>query len=285
MQFIFDNCDIIIQGTEDFSLSDTLDCGQCFRWYSLDSNTYTGVVAKKHLTIIEKDNRIILKNTSKTDFENLWKNYFDLGTDYTTIKKSFDSNEILLQSTHFAPGIRVLRQEGWEALCSFIISQNNNLKRIKGIVKALCEKFGEKLPCGEYAFPSPLALANSTIEEIQTTKCGFRAKYIYDAACKVATKEINLKNLYTAPIEEARTTLQQIKGVGPKVAECALLYGFARMECFPQDVWIKRAMKILFPNGLPQCANNHLGIAQQFIFHYARTCPEALGLDKKLKVN
>lgn len=285
MQFIFENCDIIIQGTEDFSLSDTLDCGQCFRWYSLDSNTYTGVVAKKHLTIIENENRIILKNTSKADFENLWKNYFDLETDYTTIKKSFDSNKILLQSTQFAPGIRVLRQEGWEALCSFIISQNNNLKRIKGIVKALCEKYGEKLPCGEYAFPTPLELANSSIEEIQTTKCGFRAKYIYDAACKVAAGEISLDDLYTAPIDEARTTLQLIKGVGPKVAECALLYGFARMECFPQDVWIKRAMKILFPDGLPQCANTHLGIAQQFIFHYARTCPEALGLDKKLKVN
>ena len=156
-----------------------------------------------------------------------------------------------------------------------LISQNNNIPRIKGIVSRLCEHFGEKIP-GGFAFPAPEVLANCTVEDLAPLRSGFRAKYILNAAQKVAQGIIILDAMKTMPLEEVRQQLMTIQGVGPKVAECAALYGLHRLEAFPMDVWMKRAMAILFPNKTAADFGRYAGIAQQYIFHYARTCKTAI---------
>lgn len=271
MDYIFEDNKIIINSTKDFSLKDTLDCGQCFRWDINEDGIFHGVAFSKSLDIEQNEDKIILHNTTKEDFENLWANYFDLKTDYNTIKNEFSKDETLKKAVQYAPGIRVLRQDGWEALLSFIISQNNNVKRIKGIIRTMCERYGKPLGNGDYDFPTAEVLANLTVEEIFELKCGFRAKYISDCAKKVASGEVNISEIYTMETDLAKEKLITIKGVGDKVSDCALLYGFSKMDCFPKDVWIKRAMANLFPEGLPECAKANAGIAQQYIFHYART--------------
>ena len=171
-------------------------------------------------------------------------------------------------------GIRILKQEPWEALCSFIISQNNNIPRITGIIDRLCSTWGEKNEKGEYSFPSYEILAGLTVEDLAPLKAGFRSKYILDAAQKLKNKEIDLNKIYSATMDEAREELMKIKGVGKKVADCTLLYGFGRMEAFPVDVWVKRIVEELYPDGLPECIKGNEGIAQQYLFHWRRNSKE-----------
>ena len=175
----------------------------------------------------------------------------------------------------YAPGIRVLRQEPWEALCTFIISQNNNIPRIKGIVERFCEAFGHPISEGEYAFPTPQSICDKTPEQLSYLRAGFRAKYLIDAAQKVFSGELVLEELYTLPIEEARQKLQTIKGVGPKVCDCVLLYGLHRVDAFPVDVWMKRVLERFYPRGIPDCLLGTQGIAQQYLFHYIRHLEQA----------
>ena len=159
-------------------------------------------------------------------------------------------------------------------MCSFIISQNNNIPRIKGIIERLCTFFGEDLGGGDFSFPSAERLAVLSEQDLAPIRSGFRAKYILDAARRVASGETELEKVAAMPIDEARAELQKIKGVGPKVAECALLYGFGRAEAFPVDVWVKRIMQELYPEGLPACTENVEGIAQQYLFHWRRNISE-----------
>ena len=163
----------------------------------------------------------------------------------------------------------MLNQEPWETLCSFIISQNNNIKRIKGIISRLCENFGENKG-GFYTFPTAEKIAALTLEDLSVLRSGFRAKYILDAAKKVSSGEVELKKLKDAPTDGARDELMKITGVGPKVADCVLLFGLEHADAFPKDVWIKRAMQVLFDGELPECAKPYAGITQQYIFLYAR---------------
>ena len=252
---------------EGFSLADTLNCGQCFRWVAAEDGFFEGVVEGKFCRVRQIDDKIEFYSDAD---ERFWRDYFDMGTSYAEVRAQLCNDKTLAEAASFAPGIRVLKQHPWEALCSFIISQNNNIKRICGIVERLCESFGERLPCGRYSFPAPEKLAGLSAYDLAPLRSGFRAGYILDAAQKISSGEIVLCDISLMPLEQARAELQRIKGVGPKVAECALLYGFGRGECFPMDVWMKRAMKELFPEGLPQCAVEHAGIAQQYIFNYAR---------------
>jgi len=266
-------------GEAGFSLRDTLECGQCFRFIRDGDGVYTGVVRGIVVQVEQrfKPDRILFYNTTPEEFHAYLVPYFDLERDYAAIKKELAADPVMKKAVSYAPGIRVLQQEGWEALCSFIISQNNNVKRIQGIVSRLCEGFGEPIgDTGYKAFPTSQRLAGCTLTDLEALRCGFRAKYLLDAARKVAEGRLTIEDLYTLPMEEARLSLRQIHGVGPKVAECALLYGFQRMEGFPVDVWIGRAMDTLFPEGLPECAKPYAGIAQQYIFHYVRTNKEAL---------
>lgn len=269
---------ILIEKTEEFDLLQTLDCGQSFRWEPLahNKNRIGGIAFNRYLELEAQNNHIVFCNTTEEDFLHIWAPYFDLELDYKSIKEALSKlDPILSQAAQYAPGIRILQQDPWEALCCFIISQNNNIARIKGIVYRLCEQFGEKI-AGGYAFPTPDKLAVCTVEDLQPIRSGFRAKYILSAAQKVADGCMQLEEMKTMPLEQVREQLMTIQGVGPKVAECAALYGLHRLEAFPMDVWMKRAMAALFPTKTATDFGNYAGIAQQYIFHYARTCKTAI---------
>ncbi len=262
MQYETKRNDIILR-QPDFDLDETLDCGQAFRWTKTDEKTYSGFFINRHLEISDiGDSTFVLKNTSENEFLDIWADYFDLKTDYGAMKKRFSQDRILSQACKFAGGIRLLRQDTWETLCSFIISQNNNIPRIKGIIARLCEKYN--------GFPTAQMLASETEESLGYLRSGFRAKYIVDAARKVADGAIDPQKLKLMDYEQAKKKLMEIKGVGPKVADCVLLFGMYRTEAFPVDVWIKRVMKSFFPDGLPECTLGYEGIAQQYLFHYVR---------------
>lgn len=261
---------IILPISSAFDPDETLDCGQAFRWERQTDGSFSGVAGKKFCHISPLDGILLLQNVSLEEYNLFWRRYFDMDRDYSAIREAFCSDPTLARAVAFAPGIRILRQEPWEALCSFIISQNNNIPRIKGILARLCSGWGADLGNGWYAFPDAEVLAVLSPEDLSPLRAGFRARYLIDAAQKVASGEVDLEALAKLPLDEARASLRRIKGVGPKVAECTLLYGCGRVECFPVDVWIARAMETLFPDGLPDCAKPWAGIAQQFIFHYIR---------------
>lgn len=257
--------------TSDIDIAKTLDCGQAFR-FSEDGGVWRGVAMGRALSLTQEGNKITLFDVKEEEFNSLWRGYFDLDRDYEMIKSSVSSNEILKKATDFSDGIHILRQEPWEAVCSFIISANNNIPRIKGIISRLCENFGFKITDGLFTFPSAERIAALTLDDLAVIKSGFRAKYILDAAQKFSSNQIDVEALYTLPIDEARNTLMTIKGIGPKVADCALLFGWGRVECFPVDVWIRRAMNHFFgENGLPSEAVEYAGIVQQYLFYWART--------------
>lgn len=277
MNIEFINNNVVLSNVKSFDLNQTLDCGQCFRWEKekSEATVYHGVAYGKALTISQCNSTITLHNCSKEDFENIWSKYFDLNTDYCQIRKELSQlNPVLEEAQQYAPGIRILKQEPWEALCSFIISQNNNIPRIKGIINRLCENYGEKITDNNYSFPSAKVMAQFTAEDLAPLKSGFRAKYIIDAAQKVASKEIDLEFISNLPTADAQKELMKIKGVGPKVADCTMLYGMGKKECFPLDVWMKRAMEVLFPDLTPAHFGANAGIAQQYIFHYSRMHPQ-----------
>lgn len=266
----FKNNNAYITLNDPIELKYTLDCGQAFRWQPKNERVWQGIAFGKYLELEKlSEQEIVLYNTDKEDFENIWRDYFDLERDYNKIITEISSNDVLKTAAGYGRGIRILNQEPWETLCSFIISQNNNIKRIKGIIAKLCEGFGEKID-GGYAFPTAQRLAELSVEELAGIRAGFRAKYIIDAAKKVAAGEVNLSTLKNLPEDEARAELMKIKGVGPKVADCALLFSHKHISAFPKDVWIKRAMQQLFSGELPEVAKPYAGIVQQYIFYYAR---------------
>ena len=266
----FKNNNIYITGIANFDLPHTLDCGQAFRWEEKENGIWKGVAFNKYLELEKLSNgTVILYNTTEEDFKNIWTEYFDLNRNYTEIITAISGNEILKNAALYGSGIRVLNQEPWETLCSFIISQNNNIKRIKGIIERLCENFGEDMG-GYFSFPTAEKIASLTLDDLAVLRSGFRAKYILDAANKVTNNEIDLYNLKNFTVDDARNELMKIKGVGPKVADCALLFSHRHIEAFPKDVWIKRAMEVLFGGELPKEAIPFAGIVQQYIFFYAR---------------
>lgn len=230
------------------------------------------------MTVSLCDNRLTFYDCAKEEFHKIWRHYFDLERDYKTIDQMCQGNPTLQKISASGRGIRVLNQDPFETLCSFILSQNNNIKRIKGIVKRFCEQFGEPLGGGFYAFPKPEALKGISAEDLAPLRAGFRAKYLMDAAKKVNCGAIDFKKIQRMPIEKAAEALMQIYGVGQKVADCTLLFGLGFAEAFPKDVWIKRAMPKLLPQGLPKDLVPLGGIIQQYIFNYART--NELNLDE-----
>lgn len=268
--------DIFIEKNREFDLKQTLECGQCFRFTLSGDNKYSGVAMGKPVVIEENCEGILFKNVSEDDFKNIWYDYFDLGLDYAQVKRELHDNYNGLSDViEYSPGIRILKQDSWEALCSFIISQNNNIPRIMGIVERLCTLCGEQIGEGVYDFPKAEVLAVMTVEDLAPIRSGFRAKYIIDAAQKVANGEVDLEKIKQMDIENARAELMKITGVGPKVAECTLLYGMHRLDAFPVDVWMKRAMQTMFEGVSPSVFGRYAGIAQQYIFHYARQRAES----------
>ena len=243
---------LVIQNVSDLDLVQTLDCGQSFRWTQIADHSFAGVAFGRAVTVTLDGTNLRIENAPESD-RALWEDYFDLSLDY---------------------GGRILRQEPYEALCTFIISQNNNIKRIKGIVQRLCESFGEPLAGGYFTFPTAETMSLLSVEDLAPLRAGFRARYLIDAAQKVSAGEIDWELCRTGDYEQARRELMKITGVGVKVADCTLLFGLHRVEAFPLDVWMKRAMERLFPDMTPADFGSYAGIAQQYIFHFSRMHPE-----------
>ena len=262
-----------ILNLENFNFSDIFGCGQCFRFNQIGEGEFEGVAHGKYLAVSQSDNKIIF-NTSSEDFDNIWRNFFDIDRDYKKIFTELRQDETLKLASDFCPGIRILKQEPFECLISFIISQNNNIPRIKKIIESLCENFGEKIDHNEkiyFTFPKAEKIANLSLKDLEPIRAGFRAKYILDAAKKVASGEIDLDSVYHMSAKEGETYLSQIKGVGAKVSSCVLLFSYNKLEAFPMDVWIKRVLAKYYGDiDYMQLFGQYAGIANAYLFYYER---------------
>jgi len=268
------NDGIILKDVNCLDIEISVFCGQAFRWKKNEKGFLVGTVKGKTAVIEKTEEGYFFHSCSEEEFREIWYDYFDLDTDYAEICEKISPDESIKKAVEMYYGIRILKQEPWEALCSFIISQNNNIPRITGIIDRLCSMYGEKNEKGEYSFPSYERLKGLTVEDLAPLRAGFRSKYILDAAEKLCNKELDLQKIYSINIDEGRNELMKIKGVGPKVAECTLLYGFSKKEAFPIDVWVKRILSELYPEGLPECIKGSEGIAQQYLFHWRRNLKE-----------
>ncbi|MGN1122338.1 MAG: DNA-3-methyladenine glycosylase family protein [Eubacteriales bacterium] len=265
-----------IEKPDPFDLSQTLCCGQCFRFERLRENVYEGVAFGMYVRIEQQDAHLRLFCPEGEAAVRLWTNFFDLQTDYARMAASFREDAVLAEAARYSSGIRLLKQDRWEALCSFIISQNNNIPRIKGIIAAISRRYGTEVwrdAKGKafYSFPSARALYDAGVDELYAMKTGFRAKYIYDAARTVCENPGFLDETALLPTPDAVQRLKTVRGVGDKVAACALLYGFSRYDAFPVDVWVKRVLTAYYPQGLtPPLSGPFAGLAQQYLFYYER---------------
>lgn len=285
---------VIVKGIKDFNLKETFECGQCFRWNEEADGSYTGVAYDRVINVKLEDDRMVIDNTDLNDFYDIWFDYFDLGRDYRQIKENLSKDPILKEAIQYGQGIRILRQDTWETLVSFIISQNNRIPQIKKVVENLASSFGEPMEYkGKiyYTFPKAEELVMFDVETIAKTKCGFRAKYILDAASKVFSGEIDLLKLFEYNTSEIRDILMNINGVGPKVADCVILYSIGRYDTFPTDVWIKRIVEYLYlkKEGTPLDVQLFAidkfgelsGFAQQYLFYYGREMGKKIFNERK----
>jgi len=273
--------DIYLSDIENFNIEDILECGQCFRFHKLGDKKYVIIAHKRELTITQTDEFIIFHDTAKKDFENIWFDYFDLNTDYKKISSILSENDsVLKEAINFAKGTRILRQEPFECLISFIISQNNRIPMIKTVVNNISEKFGEKIE-NYYTFPSIEELKNATVEELNECKTGFRSGYIRDAVSKISAGELSLCDIEKLSYADLKTELMKIKGVGEKVSDCVALFAYAKLDAFPIDVWVKRITEHFYFDGKDTAKDKievfakekfgeYSGYAQQYLFHYAR---------------
>ena len=259
---------IILTGSDAFSPEQTFLCGQCFR-FDPDGEGFSGIAGGRFVRAEPMGDKTVL-HCSKEDFETFWKDYFDLGRDYSPIRKLIADDPFLVSAEEYGRGIRMLKQEPWEALCSFIISQCNNIPRIKGIIGRLCQSYGREIE-GGFTFPEAEVLAELSPSDLAHLRAGYRAEYIISAAREVAQGSLDLEALKTLPTAEARKRLLALHGVGKKVADCVLLFGLGKSDAFPVDVWIKRVLDNVYPNGFdPTVYGDMAGIVQQYLFFYAR---------------
>ena len=264
-----------IKRPDNFDIAQIFDCGQCFRFgkHPDKTDTYCGVAFGRYLEIMQ-NNAEVTFNCDEDTYKNLWHSFLDLDNNYSLYIDSFKDDSVLYEASLFSSGIRLLKQDPWETLCSFIISQNNNIPRIKGIIENMSKAFGERFEQDGndfYSFPTAKALFEAGEEKIFALKTGFRAKYIYDAASKIVSGEIDLDSIFDMNLEEAMQTLIKIKGVGPKVACCVLLFGFSKYDAFPIDVWVKKILSNYYSDGISShLSGKHAGIAQQYLFYYER---------------
>jgi len=270
-----------IGGIGNFSVEKTFDCGQSFRFdpvtppsiASQNAVCYRGISFGHDVTFCQTSNELTIVGASAKDYKNIWAHYLALDEDYDALDRMIinamptkQDRTVMESAVKCGAGIRILRQDPFECLISFIVSQNNNIPRIKKIITALCEKYGEN-----GAFPTPEALYNAGEAEIFALRTGFRAGYIFDAARQVLEGSVDLSAVDAACYEDAAEMLCKIKGVGPKVSACVLLFGFGKTEAFPIDVWMKRSLARHFPNGFDHTSlGRSAGIAQQYLFYYER---------------
>jgi N-glycosylase/DNA lyase len=240
-----------------FDLGATLDCGQCFRW-EFYGGIWKGIVRGKSVWAHEDRDRLFFGGFTEKEFSN----YFDLETDYCHINAEISKiHPFLTRVAEKSRGVRIVQQEPWEALCSFIISQNNNIPRIKTIIKTLCARFGGR-------FPNPTELCGFKTVDLEFLRAGYRTEYIIAAAQKVVSGEIDFEKLRSLPLVNAEKELMEIRGVGKKVANCVLLYGLHRLNAFPEDVWIRRIIKKEFNGYTAESFGSYGGVSQQYLYAY-----------------
>lgn len=253
----------------EINLDITLDCGQAFRWRQNADLSWTGVARGIETTVSKTENGLNFYGITEKQFYDVFFDYFDLGRDYGEVLTKLKTDVRLAGAINEYGTIRILNQEPWEALCSFIFSACNNIPRIKGIIDRFCVNFGEKTRTS-CSFPTPERIAELTIDDMQVLRAGFRTPYILSAARMVTDGEIDLESLKSKSLEECEKELMKINGVGKKVADCVILFSLKHADAFPIDRHIKRIMENLYPEGLPECTENIEGIAQQYMFHLQR---------------
>ncbi len=277
------NGGVVLSGTAFFNLEDTFECGQCFRWDKQPDGSYTGVAMGRALAVCQQGVEVFLRGAGLQDYKNIWERYFDLARDYKQVRSALAGDCVMDSAMAHGEGIRLLAQEPFETLISFIISANNHIPRIKQIIARLCESWGEPIAFeGKryYTFPTPQAIAGLRLKDLSILKAGYRDSYILEAARAVADGDVDLAGLCALPFHAAKAQLLKIKGVGNKVADCILLYGLGRHEAFPADVWIRRVMGHFYLGGACGPADigrlsaekfgAYGGFAQQYLFYYAR---------------
>ena len=278
-----------IDVNDSFNLVHIFECGQCFRWNKEDNGSYTGVFKNNVLNVKEDIGKIKFQGICDGNIEDVVKDYFDFNTDYTKIKETLSKvDEYLKESIKFGNGIRILNQDLWEVLISFIISANNNIPRIKGIIERIAKQYGKEIKFqgkSYYAFPTPEELSKASVEDLRKLGLGFRDKRVYETTQKIKNGEIDLNRI--AEIKDTaqiREILETLPGVGPKVADCILLFGLKRFEVFPIDVWVRRVMNDLYIKNEDETKVNKkeienlaktkyanlAGIAQQYLFYWKR---------------
>jgi len=281
------------EGIKDFNLTHIFDCGQCFRWNKEDDGSYTGVAFGKAVNMAfvpeyegSCTGSLVIEGADEADFENIWKKYLDLERDYGKIKEELaKGDKVVAEAITSGEGIRLLNQDNWETLISFIISQNNNIPRIKKCIENLSMEFGVELPeyrgQKRFAFPTFERLAQVSEEDLAPIKLGYRARYIVETAKAVAKDQgKTLYSLSQIPTKEAYEYLTSLCGVGPKVANCILLFAMEKYASFPIDVWVRRVMSRLYgieENNIKAMAKfaedtfgEYGGFAQQYLFYHIR---------------
>lgn len=281
---------ILIKDIKHFELKDVFECGQCFRWNKTEENTYIGTAYGRVIEVKKQENDAIIYNTSEEDFNNIWREYFDLDRDYGEIIEELSNDPILKKSSEFGEGIRLLQQDPFEITISFIISANNRIPMIKRAIDNISKKWGKEiLYKGKtyYTFPTLDVLAQVSLEEIESCGVGFRAKYIVDTIKKLYENEYDLNEIKKLNGDGCHEALKKFNGIGPKVSDCIMLFSMQKYSAFPVDVWVKRAMMFFYvaPDvSLPKIRKfgrekfgDLAGFAQQYLFYYAR--------EKKIKID
>lgn len=282
--------EIVLKNITSFNPVHIFECGQCFRWELNKDGSYTGVVGNSVLNVRKEDCNIIIKGIAKENLREIVQKYFDLDRNYEKIKLKLSKiDETLKQSIEYGEGIRILNQDLWETIISFIISANNNIPRIKGIIKKISEKYGNEIIWNEkkyYTFPTPEELSIAQVEDLRKLGLGFRDVRVYETTKMILEKKIDLNELYKEKnVLIIREKLLMLPGVGPKVADCILLFSsLKRLEVFPIDVWVRRVMNELYiknenENKVSKTLIEKLakekygdlaGIAQQYLFYWKR---------------
>lgn len=280
----------IIKNCNTFELKDIFECGQCFRFNKQEDESYTGVVGNNVINVKKVDNEIHIRSVGQENLEELVINYFDLNRDYEQIKDKLSKiDENMQKSISYGKGIRILNQDLWETIISFIISANNNIPRIKGIIDRMSERYGKKIIFeGKeyYTFPTVDELSKASVEDLRALGLGFRDVRVYETTKMIKNKEVDLEQLKNEKdFNKVRNTLLTLPGVGPKVADCILLFStLKRWEAFPIDVWVRRVMNELYIKNPDETKvkkeeiekiayekfGNLAGIAQQYLFYWKR---------------
>ena len=279
-----------LRNVKSFELRDIFECGQCFRWNKQEDGSYTGVFKNNVLNVKKNKDEIIFEGICENEIQQTVENYFDLNRNYEKIKEQLSKiDQNMKMSIEYGNGIRILNQDLWETIISFIISANNNIPRIKGIIERLSEKYGDEIKYKGnkyYTFPTQEQLKNVTVEEYRRLGLGFRDIRLYETTKMILNKQVDIGNMKNNPNTiEVREELLKLSGVGPKVADCILLFSdLKRFEVFPIDVWVRRVMNDLYIKNedetkvnkkqIEKIANEKFGdlagLAQQYLFYWRR---------------